>query len=109
MARLTTPHSVGILANMKAELLHRDRLDFEDGTFVEMVIWRVPRPVAGSAHHYKYRLFFGRRGERIVGYDNERPNGDHRHIDGREEPYAFTNVEALVEDFLADVEKWRSR
>ncbi|HEX9877116.1 MAG TPA: DUF6516 family protein [Gammaproteobacteria bacterium] len=47
-----------------------------------MVIWKVPKPVEGSLHPYKYRLFFGRPGERIVGYDNERSKGDHRHSGG---------------------------
>lgn len=94
---------------MRATLLQRDRLEFDDGTIAEMVIWRVPVPVEGSTHAYKYRLFFGRPGERIVGYDNERPKGDHRHVAGREEPYAFTDVETLVRDFLADVQRWRSR
>ena len=93
---------------MKARLLHRDRLDFDDGTTVEMVIWEVPKPIAGSTHSYKYRLYFGRPGKRIVGYDNERHKGDHRHVDGREEPYAFTDVETLVRDFLSEVHKWRS-
>ncbi|HTY48422.1 MAG TPA: DUF6516 family protein [Steroidobacteraceae bacterium] len=37
-----------------------------------MVIWRVPRPVKGSSHPYKYRLFYGSPQGRIVGYDNER-------------------------------------
>ncbi len=45
---------------MKAELLQRDRIDFDDGAILEMVIWRVPTPVKGSTHHYKYRLFYGR-------------------------------------------------
>lgn len=93
---------------MKARLVHRDRFDFDNGTTVEMVIWRVPQPVAGCTHEYKYRLYFGSPGERIVGYDNERGKGDHRHVDGREEPYVFTEVESLVRDFLADVERWRS-
>jgi hypothetical protein len=93
---------------MDARLLQRDRYDFDDGTTVEMVIWRVPTPVAGSAHTYKYRLYFGRPGERLVGYDNERSKGDHRHVAGRQEPYVFTDVETLVQDFLSDVEKWRS-
>ena len=62
---------------------------FPDGSIVEMVIWKLPRPVAGSAHSYKYRLFFGRNGMRLVGYDNERGKGDHRHLDGHEIPYAF--------------------
>ncbi len=35
---------VGIIANMKAELLQRDRMDFDDGAILEMVIWRVPAP-----------------------------------------------------------------
>jgi hypothetical protein len=63
---------------------------------------------AASAHSYKYRLFYGRRGERIICYDNERPKGDHRHRDGREESYEFKDVETLVRDFLADVEERRS-
>jgi hypothetical protein len=93
---------------MKARLLHRDRFDFDDGTTVEMVIWKVPEPVPGSAHSYKYLLYFGRMGRRIVGYDNERRKGDHRHLEGREEPYVFVDVESLVRDFLREVEKWRS-
>jgi hypothetical protein len=91
-------------------VLQRDRFDFDDGTFVEMVIGRVPTSVPSSSRAYKYRLFYGRSGQRIVGYDNERTKGDHRHIEGgREEPYVFEDVETLVRDFLADVERWRSK
>ncbi len=97
------------MANMPATLLLRDRLDFDDGTRVEMVIWRVPQPVEGCTHGYKYRLYFGREGARIVGYDNERPKGDHRHLGRREMRYVFTSVEQLVADFLSDVEQWRAR
>ena len=42
---------------MKAVLLQRDRFDFDGGTIVEMVIWKVPKPVEGCPHAYKYRLF----------------------------------------------------
>ena len=90
---------------MRAELLKRIRKEFDDGTVLEMVAWRVPEPVLGSRHPYKYRLFYGRAGKRIV----ERPKGDHRHIDGREMPYAFSTVERLVDDFLADVAARRNR
>jgi hypothetical protein len=92
---------------MAATQLHRDRLDFDDGAVVEMVIWQVPSPVAGSRHRYKYRLYYGRDGRRIVGYDNERGKGDHRHGRGGEERYRFTTVDQLVRDFLADVAKER--
>ncbi|MEW6344192.1 MAG: DUF6516 family protein [Pseudomonadota bacterium] len=73
------------------------------GTIIEMVIWHLPSPVVGSRHRFKYRLFFGRAGERVVGYDNEQPKGDHRHVDGRELPYQSTTPEQLIADFLADV------
>jgi hypothetical protein len=52
---------------------------------LEMVIWQVPEPVEGSVHRYKrykHRLFYGRSGRRIVGYDNERSKGDDRHVGG---------------------------
>jgi hypothetical protein len=98
-----------MIAYSRAELLLRERLEYDDGTFVEMVIWRVPVPVRGSRHEYKYRLFYGRTGERLVGYDNERSKGDHRHVSGKEELYAFMDVESLIRDFLGDIETMRSK
>ena len=92
---------------MGAQLLHRERLDFDDGGVVEMVLWRVPEPVAGCRHPFKYRLYYGRGGTRIVGYDNERGKGDHRHRGGGEEPYRFTTVAKLMNDFRADVAQER--
>ncbi len=88
---------------MQAELLLRERIELPSDAWVEMVIWRVPEPIKGSSHLYKYRLFYGRDGKRIVGYDNERPKGDHRHIDGREEQVQFDTLDALLEEFLAEV------
>jgi len=46
-------------------------------------------------------------GERVVGFDNERGKGDHKHLDGTEYPYPFTTLEQLIEDFLLEVEKRR--
>lgn len=69
-----------------------------------MVVWRVPAPVPPSQHTFKYRLVFVRAGQRIVGYDNERGKGDHRHLLGQESSYRFLSIETLVRDFLADVE-----
>ena len=94
---------------MEAALLQRDRFDFDDGTFVEMVIWRVPSPVHGSCHHDTYRLFYGRPGKRLVGADNKRQKGDHRHVQDREEPYSFKDVDTLVRDFFAAIERRRSK
>jgi hypothetical protein len=92
-----------------ATLIRRQKSVLSDGAILELVIWSVDTPVLGSAHSYKYRLYFGREGVRIVGYDNERPKGDHRHLDGVETPYAFLDVDTLIRDFLADVEARRRR
>lgn len=93
---------------MKAALAYHDKQVLPDGTIVEMKIWEVPEPVAGSSHRLKYSLFYGREGERLVCYDNERGKGDHRHVAGKEEePYTFTTVEKLIEDFKTDVRRAR--
>jgi len=41
----------------------------------------------------------------MVGYDNERGKGDHRHRGGRETPYRFVDVPTLIRDFIKDVEQ----
>jgi hypothetical protein len=92
---------------MKAELLLHQRIDYDDGAIVEMVIWRVPSPVAPSAHSLKYSLFDGRPGLREVAYDNERGKGDHRHFGGAEAAYTFSSVEQLMVDFWSDVRALR--
>jgi len=88
---------------MKAEKLMHEKRVLSDGAIVEMLVWKLPHPVPGSEHFYKYRLFFGRKGERIFGYDNERGKGDHCHLDGIEHPYTFVSVEQLKNDFIAEV------
>lgn len=101
-------HFVVILDNMKAELLYRFREDHSDGAILEVVVWRVPKPIPGSRHPYKYRLFYGYPGQRLVGYDNERGKGDHRHQGDQEMPYPFTTPEKLIDDFLGEIDKLRS-
>jgi hypothetical protein len=92
---------------MKARRAFYDRAEFPDGAIVEMTIWQVPQPVTGSRHSFKYSLFYGYAGRRLVGYDNERGKGDHRHLGEKEEPYIFSTVEVLMADFLSDVRRAR--
>jgi len=94
---------------MDAELLHYERIDYDDGGIVEMVLWRVPSPVPPSTHDLKYSLFYGRPGVREVGYDNERGKGDHRHLQGVESAYIFSSVEQLMIDFWSDVRAVRGK
>ncbi len=106
---LTSINTDGIIANMKARLLLRSKEFLSDGAIVEMVIWQLSEPVLGSSHSYKYSLYYGNVGIRIVGFDNERPKGDHCHLDGVEKIYKFIDVEQLVSDFMAVVRERRKR
>ena len=92
---------------MKAVRAFYDRAEYPDGAIVEMSIWIVPGSVPGSSHAFKYSLYYGYPGRRVVGYDNERGKGDHRHVGDREESYPFSSVEALIADFLSDVKRAR--
>ena len=76
---------------------------FDDGATLEVTIYAVSAPVLGRKHRLKYSLFYGKDGKRLIGYDNEKPKGDHRHCGNREMPYRFSTVERLISDFLADV------
>lgn len=93
---------------MRAVLLFQEKRTEASGAILEMTIWRVPAPVPPSTHGLKYSLFYGRAGQRIIAFDNERGKGDHMHIDGEERPYQFTTVEQLVGDFLAAVANWET-
>ena len=87
---------------MKAKELFRIKESYGAG-FVEVVIWQVPEAVPPSEHPYKYRLVYVVDGKRVVGYDNERGKGDHRHLGDLEETYHFVNPRQLMADFMADV------
>jgi hypothetical protein len=87
---------------VNADLLYREKRTYAGG-IVEMVVWCVPEPVPPSEHPFKYRLVFVRDGKRLVGYDNERGKGDHRHLGATELPYLFVDEIRLLEDFWRDV------
>lgn len=92
-----------------ALLIFEDKSVLPDGSIIQMRIWRLPVADAERGHGLKYSLFYGRPGERIIGYDNERGKGDHKHYRSKEEPYVFVSVEQLVSDFLSDVRKEQQR
>ena len=94
-------------AIMKARLVVRERVVFEDGHFVEMVVWQVPSPVPPSSHEFKYRLVYIEDGVRIVGFDNERGKGDHMHVGSEERSIAFLGIDHLLESFVLEVARVR--
>lgn len=88
---------------MRAELLIDERHVLDDSTFVEIVVWRVLRPVRRSHHRFKYRLALVRAGTCILRYDNEAGKGDHRHLGEAQRRYPFTDPDSLLADFWRDV------
>jgi hypothetical protein len=92
---------------MAAQLVFRDKFIYVDGAIREMLIWRLPEPDDERPHGLKYRLFYGTPDRSIVRCDNERGKGDHRHYGDVEEPYIFSTVEQLIEDFASDIERYR--
>jgi hypothetical protein len=91
---------------MKAALIARAKEIRDDGSVVEIVVWRLAQALHPCTHHYKYRLYFGSGGHCRVRYDNERGKGDHRHWGDVEEPYSFVSINQLLDDFQRDVETW---
>ena len=91
---------------MKAELLKQHRQRLPNGGLVEMKIWKLHCPVPPCDHAFKYRLVYILDGKRLVGFDNERGKGDHRHVGEEEHRYVFRSVEQLLDDFRSDIERW---
>jgi hypothetical protein len=102
---LTTSKAVVRLNNMKAIELLRRRIPFSETAFAELVLWRLPAPLSGSVHPYKYRLAYVVDGVCVLRYDNELGKGDHRHFRGRESRYAFNGVDELLASFQRDIDR----
>ena len=107
LALLTTHYGVVILSNMSAMLMLHERHPVSETAFVEMVVWRLPSPLPGCSHSFKYRLALVVSGTCVLRYDNEAGKGDHRHVGKEQHPYVFTTPEALLDDFWNNAARWR--
>ncbi len=87
----------------------RERIELDDDSFVELVVWQLPEPLVGSGHRFKYRLALVSGNVCVMRYDNEAGKGDHKHLGDLETDYFFSNLDQLQTDFWDDVEQWRQR
>lgn len=92
----------------KATLIIYDKQTDELGYTVEIKLWSVP-PDQERKHGIKYSLVYIVQDQRVIGYDNERGKGDHKHIDGAEFSYLIVSPRQLMADFLADVALWKEQ
>ncbi len=86
---------------MVSKLLLYEKSVQDDGAVSEMKIWQVPKSLR-NPQGVKYSLYLVKESKILVGYDNHHPKGHHRHYGTKQEPYAFTTVEALIDDFNED-------
>lgn len=91
---------------MRAIELFHQRIVYAEDRFAELVLWQLPRPLAGSQHGFKYRPAYVVNEVCVLRYDNEAGKGDHRHWGQNEGPYRFTTPEQLLTDFQRDIERW---
>ena len=89
-----------------AELLYQKKEETKEGDIIEWTVWKVEKS-KDFPHSIKYRLVYVHDNKRILGYDNERSKGDHKHYLSKEIRYEFVNVEKLFEDFEIDILKIR--
>ena len=91
---------------MKAVELMRTRIVYSEEAFAELVLWKLPAPLPGSSHSFKYRLAYVVEGLCVLRYDNESGKGDHRHYGGEESGYTFGGPDQLIAAFQADIARW---
>jgi len=88
---------------------HIKRL-FPEGDIMEIRIWKVPKS-KDFPEGVKYSMVYIKVDEngakRILGYDNERGKGHHKHYFDKEEKIEFEGWNGLVRRFKEDVKKLR--
>ena len=94
---------------MEAKLLIRRKVVYPDTAIAEFVVWQLPQADPERPHGYKYRFYYGKHGQRLVGYDNERGKGDHRHYIETELAYEFVSIHQLLADFERDIVTLRGK
>jgi hypothetical protein len=95
----------------KARELYREKLVLRSGLIREAVVWGMPKNAKyPDGVRYRLALVEPSLGKILVLFDNHYPKGHHRHFsDGSEEAYPFTDVENLIEEYLASADQEEKR
>jgi len=88
------------------ELLYHIKRLLPEGDIMEIKIWKIPLS-DNFPEGIKYSMVYIHKNERIIGYDNERGKGHHKHYFGKEEKISFNDWNDLVEMFKEDVKRLR--
>ncbi len=88
---------------MVTRLFHT-KFALSDKDVVEIKILEVPES-EDFPEGVKYSLVYVHCGERILGYDNERGKGHHKHYKGEEIEIEFKDPETLILNFMDEVKE----
>lgn len=91
-----------------AVLKYYKRTITDEGDIIEMRVWDIDKS-KDFPHGIKYSLVYIHNGKRILGYDNERSKGDHKHYFEKEEKYEFIDIDKLSDDFDNEVKNLRRK
>ena len=69
-----------------------------------MKVWKVPKS-KDFPDGVKYSFVYIHNGKRVLGYDNERGKGHHKHIKGKEAEIEFKDSESLLLQFKREIEE----
>jgi len=92
------------------KLLYHAKRIFPEGDIMEIKIWKVPKSEdfpEGVKYSMVYIKVDEKGARRILGYDNERGKGHHRHYFDKEEGISFSSWNELVKTFQEDVKRLR--
>ena len=77
---------VGITYQQTAELILHDKQKTKEGDIIEVKIWKVEKS-RDFPDGIKYSFVYVHNEKRVLGYDNERGKGHHKHFLDKEEGY----------------------
>ena len=104
MASTPTP-SDGISCQHESRSVIRERVVFPGGNLAEMVARSRPHEIGSNTDWSLSSRGVESWAMIVLGYDNERGKGDHRHEGDREQ--SLTGIDDLLDRFVAEVESLR--
>lgn len=95
-----------------AKILFEHKETAANGDIIEIRVFEVQKSQS-QPEGISYRMAFIRAGKRVVCYDNFeghslQGSSHHKHIGDMILPYDYVDYWKAIEDFCADVEKWRN-
>ncbi|MBL7148180.1 MAG: hypothetical protein ISS82_05120 [Nanoarchaeota archaeon] len=86
----------------EVRLIVKNKFKTKEGDIIEIKIWKVPKSKE-FPNEIKYSLAFIHKGERLIGYDNERTKGHHKHIRNKKIEIEFQDYIKLIKQFNEDI------